>query len=149
MKELANRRSDEYAQALKEALVIRRTGSLSHDLDDMLGVIAVSITKWSLLDKVKSGSMTTAQLDDYDFFSTCVCSVVTYYDKVDLSRRPKEILIYLKRVAASAARDQILKENTAKRKHDECDAEGIIQTADIFGNSLGTLAYDYDTPKLN
>ena len=121
---------------------------MSRKLDDMLGVIAVSITKWSLLDKIKAGTMTTEQLDDYDFFSQCVCAVVTYYDKVDLAKRPKEILIYLKKVAASAARDQILKANTAKRKHEECDAEGVIQTADIFGNSLGTLAYDYDTPKL-
>lgn len=149
MKHLADKRTFEYATALKEALVLRRTKHITPQLDDMLGVIAISLTKWSLIDKVSAGALTTNHLDDPDFFAQCVCSVVSYFDKVDLDRQPKEILLYLKSVAASSARDQVLKENTAKRKHDECDADGVIQLADFYGEPTGDLGFDYDTPKFN
>lgn len=126
----------EYASALKQALVLRRNNMIDPATDEQLGLIACSITNWSLHDSVKKGKLWHSHLDDVDFVSECVCAVVSYFDKVSLDREPKEILMYLKRVAQSKARDQVMAMNTLKRQHEDVDLEHATIEADIYGNRI-------------
>lgn len=134
----------EYAGALKDALILRRNGSASPSTDELLGKIAQSIASWALHDDVNKGRLWHEHLDDVDFVAECVLSVVMYYDKVSLEREAKEILVYLKKVASSKARDMVMSANTLKRKHEEVDLEGATLEADLYGNRIWVEGHAMD-----
>lgn len=139
MKKLLKYAPDRYdEEAVKEAIVLRRNGSISKELDDLLAYLVTSITKWALVEKVQARKITKQDLDDYDFFSTCILAVLMYIDKVDLNKDGKQIIKYLYKVAASAARDQVRARNAKKRRHVEVQQDEFTytQVADFWGNPV-------------
>ena len=136
--ELSILRNKEYATALKEALKMRREGTIDRATDDQLGLFAYNIAQWAMASSVQKGKLWRTFSQDPDFQSDVTMGVIAYLDKVNLDREPKEILVYLYRVALSTIRDLIDKANAAKRLHEECDIEEMTLTCDFYGRPDGT-----------
>ena len=143
---LENKLGEDYAEALKEALVLRRAGNLDIAIDDMLGHILYSISQWAIAEAVRAGKLWRTFSQDVDFQSEVLLAVVNYSNKVDLSRRPKEVLVYLKKCGRSAIRDQIMKANALKRQHEDVALEGAVIETDFYGNPIGA-AYEIENDK--
>ena len=109
--ELSILRNEEYAAALKSALAMRREGTIDRDTDNQLGLFAFNIAQWAIAQSVVKGQLWRSFSCDPDFNSDVLCVVVAYLDRVNLDREPKEILVYLYRVARSAIRDLVKKED--------------------------------------
>lgn len=141
---LENRIGEDYAEALKEALVLRRAGNIDAAVDDMLGHLLYSISQWSIAEAVRAGKLWRTFSQDVDFQSEVLLAVVNYSNKVDLTRRPKEVLVYLKKCGRSAIRDQIMKANALKRQHSDVDLAGAVVETDFYGNPNG-VAYEIES----
>lgn len=141
---LENKLGEDYAEALKEALVLRRAGNIDAAIDDMLGHILYSISQWSIAEAVRAGKLWRTFSQDVDFQSEVLLAVVNYSNKVDLTRRPKEVLVYLKKCGRSAIRDQIMKANALKRQHSDVDLAGAVVETDFYGNPNG-VAYEIES----
>ena len=141
---LENKLGEDYAEALKEALVLRRAGNLDASIDDMLGHILYSISQWAIAEAVRAGKLWRTFSQDVDFQSEVLLAVVNYSNKVCLDRRPREILVYLKKCGRSAIRDQIMKANALKRQHSDVDLSGAVIETDFYGNRSG-VAYEIES----
>lgn len=141
---LENKLGEDYADALKEALVLRRAGDIDPAIDTLLGHILYSISQWSIAEAVRNGQLWRTFSQDVDFQSEVLLAVVNYSNKVDLSRRPKELLIYLKKCGRSAIRDQIMKANALKRQHEDVDLDGALIQTDFYGQRNG-VAYEIES----
>lgn len=130
-------RNEEYATALKEALKMRREGTIDRATDDQLGLFAYNIAQWAIAASVQKKQLYRSMSGDIDFQSDVLTVVVAYLDKVDLDRQPKEILVYLYRVARSAIRDLVDKATAGKRQHEEVEVEGYVLTSDFYGRPNG------------
>lgn len=140
-------RNEEYATALKEAIRMRREGTIDSATDDQLGIFAYNIAQWAIATSVQKGQLWIKFSQDIDFQSDVLVKVVEYLDKVNLDRNPKEILVYLYRVARSAIRDLVDKANAGKRKHEEASIDGMSITTDFYGrpNGAGFITDPIDT----
>lgn len=127
-------RNVEYAEALKDAIELRRLGRITKSENDQLGIFLYNVAKWAIAHSVENGQLWCSFAKDYDFQMSITATVIAYADRVDLDRKPKEILVYLFRVARSAIRDVVKKANTRKRRHDECGLFDSDITADFYGN---------------
>ena len=143
---LENRLGDDYADALKEALIMKRADHIDAAVDEMLGHLLYSISQWSIAEAVRAGQLWRTFSQDVDFQSEVLLAVVNYSNKVDLTRRPKEVLVYLKKCGRSAIRDQIMKANALKRQHSDVDLEGAVIETDFYGNQIGA-AYEIENDK--
>lgn len=141
---LENRLGDDYADALKEALVMKRADNIDAAVDEMLGHLLYSISQWAIAEAVRAGKLWRTFSQDIDFQSEILLAVVNYSNKVDLSRRPKEVLVYLKKCGRSAIRDQIMKANALKRQHSDVDLDGAVIQTDFYGNPNG-VAYEIES----
>lgn len=131
-------KNEEWAEALKCALTMRLDGTIDRETDRQLGVFAYNIAQWAIASSLKKGHLWFSFAKSSDFQSDVLLKVVEYLDRVNLERRPKEILVYLYRVARSAIRDLVDKANAAKRKHDEACIDCVSLTADFYGRPNGT-----------
>ena len=102
---LENLTGKEYAPQLKIVLVARKDGNITAKQEYDLGIYANSITQWAIASEVTAGKLYRTQSQDPDFQCDILAEVIKYMDRVDLSREPKEILIYLYRVARHATMD--------------------------------------------
>lgn len=143
MSMLNNKFGDDYAEALKEALILKRSGEIPPAIDNELGHLLYSVSQWAIAEAVKAGKLWRTLSQDPDFQSDVLCNVVSHCNTVDLDRKPKEILIYLKRVGRSAIRDKIIYNNRHKRQGELIGLDGVIQESDFYGNANGA-AYEID-----
>lgn len=132
-----------YAGTLRDALILRRNGTLDMESDRLLGHIAYNIVKWALIELVRKGSLDTVHSNDRDFLAQCVLMVVTYYDRVNLDMDPPGLVVYLKKVAQSAARAQLNAETCPMRKHENVDLESVTLTTDFYGRRTYDTALDF------
>lgn len=139
-----NKLGQNYADALKEALELKRNGTIPAAIDDELGHILYSISQWSIATYVTGGKLWRTWSQDPDFQADILCSIVAYSNKVNLERRPKEILTYLYKIGRSAIRDKIMAANALKRQHEEQSLNGIIEESDFYGERTG-VKYEIDT----
>lgn len=131
----------EYANALKEALVLRRAGTIDHATEDALGVFMYNIAAWGIADRVRQGKLPEEYRTDPDVRGDVLSMIIPKFDKVDLNRTPKEIITYLARCASTAAKDLRKKETRKKRQHEEVDIEGVVVVSDFYGRNTKEVAY--------
>lgn len=143
MNMLSNKIGEEYAEALKDALKMKRDGTIPPAIDTELGHLLYSVTQWALSEAVTAGQLWRTFSQDDDFQSDVLCAVVNYSNKVDLERNPKEILIYLKKIGRSAIRDKLKYLNRGKRQREETGLDGVVIETDFYGERCGT-AYSLD-----
>lgn len=140
-----NLHGEEYSEALREALRLRRNRTITPAIDDALGNILYSISQWAIADSVKAGRLWRTMSQNEDFQADVLVAVVSYCDQVDLNRQPKEILTYLYKVANSRIRDLIIRSNRKKHKHEDVPIDFAVEIADFYGNRAGLMvAQDYD-----
>ena len=137
MSMLNNKFGETYAEALKEALILKRNDAIPPAIDNELGHLLYSVTQWAIAEAVKAGKLWRTFSQDPDFQSDVLLSVVNHSNNVDLSRNAKEILIYLKRVGRSAIRDKIIYSNRHKRQGELLGLEGVIMEANFYGEAIG------------
>ena len=139
-------RNVEYAEALKKAIELRRLGRITKSENDQLGIFLYNVAKWAIAHSIENGKLWFSFAKDYDFQMSITATVIDYADRVDLDRKPKEILVYLFRVARSAIRDMVKKATAGKRQHEECEIESATLSTDFYGRICG-LAFDNDIMK--
>lgn len=136
-------RNVEYAEALKNAIELRRLGRITKSENDQLGIFLYNVAKWAIAHSVENGQLWRSFAKDYDFQMSITATVIAYADRVNLDREPKEILVYLYRVARSAIRDLVKKATAGKRQHEECDIDSATMATDFYGRICGP-AFDND-----
>lgn len=134
-----------YSEAMKQALIMRRNGTIDSATDHLLGQIAYNIVRWAIVEMVQQLRIDTVRSNDPDFQSQCVLMVVTYFDRVNLDLDSTAIVVYLKKVAQSAARDQLMAATCGKRQHDDVDLDAVTIVSDFWGRktSFNETALDY------
>jgi len=131
----------EYADALKEALVLRRAGRIDSATEDALGVFMYNIAAWGIADRVKQGQLPEEYRTDPDVRGDVLAMIMPKFDTVDLNRTPKEIIKYLSRCASTCAKDLRKMHTRKKRQHEEVDIEGVVVVSDFYGRSTREVAY--------
>lgn len=138
----------EYATALKQALTERRAGTIDGPTDTQLGILCHNIAAWGIADMLAGGHLQREHVRDEDFRSEITLQVVRKIDSVSLDREPKEILVYLYRVARNAVHDYTKKMGRAKRQHVDVDLERVTMESDFYGNPVGRPVYDNDVNEI-
>ena len=137
MSMLKNHEDYEYAGALKEAIAMRRAGTIDMRTDDMLGHCLYSIAQWAISDYVRTGRLVPDTAHDIDFQALVVLKVAEAVNRVDLSREPNEILAYLKNAAEQEGIKNQLRYMGAKKRNAATvrtmDCEIV---ADIYGHMV-------------
>lgn len=133
MKILAN---TEYAEALKAALLDRQAGTITAQVDTQLGLFLQNVTRWAICDMVKKGKLWRTYSTDTDFQSEILLAVCAKLDKLDLNRKAKEIIVYLKKIAQNRIRNYIRDMSRDKRKHDDVELIECDRATDLYGRIL-------------
>ena len=131
-------KGEEYAGALKQALTMRRDGTITRAMDDQLGLMAYNIALWAIRNDVKKGLTWPAQAEDPDFQGEIVTGVCSKLDSVSLEKDPPQILLYLYQVARHAIMDFQKRMKRAKRQHEDVDITSVILVSDFYGRPAGT-----------
>ena len=123
---------EEYAPALKAAIVLRRMGTIDEETDKELGRMCVKVSYWAINEMVREGKLFEEYAKDYDFVMDVAVGVISALSKVDLERTAKEILIYLKRVGRTTAKDRLASMTCKKRTGQVVNIEGMQIKTDFY-----------------
>lgn len=123
---------EEYAPALKEAIVLRRMGTIDEETDKELGRMCVKVSYWAINEMVREGKLFEEYAKDYDFVMDVAVGVISALSKVDLERTAKEILIYLKRVGRTTAKDRLASMTCKKRTGQVVNIENMQIKTDFY-----------------
>lgn len=123
---------EEYAPALKAAIILRRMGTIDEETDKELGRMCVKVSYWAINEMVREGKLFEEYAKDYDFVMDVAVGVISALGKVDLERTSKEILIYLKRVGRTTAKDRLASMTCKKRTGQVVNIEGMQIKTDFY-----------------
>ena len=123
---------EEYAPALKAAIISRRMGTIDEETDKELGRMCVKVSYWAINEMVREGKLFEEYAKDYDFVMDVAVGVISALCKVDLERTAKEILIYLKRVGRTTAKDRLASMTCKKRTGQVVNIEGMQIKTDFY-----------------
>ena len=127
----------EWASALRDALVLRRSGHLDYEMDAQLGTMYTNVTRWAIATMVTQGKLLRETGLDQDFFSEMLVWAITSSDKADLTKDPEAILVYIKNSVINAAKAYLRSKGRLKRKGTLVDLSEIAeQKTDLFGNPI-------------
>lgn len=127
----------EWASALRDALVLRRSGHLDSEMDAQLGTMYTNVTRWAIATMVTQGKLLRETGLDPDFFSEMLIWAITSSDKADLKKDPEAILVYIKNSVINAAKAYLRSKGRLKRKGTLVDLSEIAeQKTDLFGKII-------------
>ena len=127
----------EWASALRDALVLRRSGHLDSEMDAQLGTMYTNVTRWAIATMVTQGKLLRETGLDPDFFSEMLVWAITSSDKADLTKDPEAILVYIKNSVINAAKAYLRSKGRLKRKGTLVDLSEIAeQKTDLFGKII-------------
>ena len=127
----------EWASALRDALVLRRSGHIDSEMDAQLGTMYTNVTRWAIATMVTQGKLLRETGLDPDFFSEMLIWAITSSDKADLTKDPEAILVYIKNSVINAAKAYLRSKGRLKRKGTLVDLSQIAeQKTDLFGNPI-------------
>lgn len=127
----------EWASALRDALLLRRSGHLDYEMDAQLGQMYTNVTKWAIATMVTQGKLLRETGLDPDFFSEMLVWAITSSDKADLTKDPEAILVYIKNSVINAAKAYLRSKGRLKRKGTLVDLSEIAeQKTDLFGKPI-------------
>lgn len=142
---LSSRISPEYAHALKDAIVMRRSGKIDMATDDALGHICNSIAEWATAEMVLKGKLWRTFSQDEDFRAHVRLHVVKALDKVALDKAPREMLVYLKTSGVNSINHYIRDANRLKRKHEDVDIFDSDAKSDFYGRHIKELNINHQS----
>lgn len=123
---------EEYAPALKAAIILRRMRTIDEETDKELGRMCVKVSYWAINEMVREGKLFEEYAKDYDFVMDVAVGVISALGKVDLERTAKEILIYLKRVGRTTAKDRLASMTCKKRTGQVVNIENMQIKTDFY-----------------
>ena len=127
----------EWASALRDALVLRRSGHIDYEMDAQLGTMYTNVTRWAIATMVTQGKLLRETGLDPDFFSEMLIWAITSSDKADLTKDPEAILVYIKNSVINAAKAYLRSKGRLKRKGTLVDLSEIAeQKTDLFGKII-------------
>lgn len=127
----------EWASALRDALLLRRSGHLDSEMDAQLGTMYTNVTRWAIATMVTQGKLLRETGLDPDFFSEMLIWAITSSDKADLTKDPEAILVYIKNSVINAAKAYLRSKGRLKRKGTLVDLSEIAeQKTDLFGKPI-------------
>ena len=127
----------EWASALRDALLLRRSGRLDSEMDAQLGTMYTNVTRWAIATMVTQGKLLRETGLDQDFFSEMLVWAITSSDKADLTKDPEAILVYIKNSVINAAKAYLRSKGRLKRKGTLVDISQIAeQKTDLFGKPI-------------
>ena len=127
----------EWASALRDALLLRRSGNLDSEMDSQLGTMYANVTRWAIATMVTQGKLLRETGLDPDFFSEMLIWAITSSDKADLTKDPEAILVYIKNSVINAAKAYLRSKGRLKRKGTLVDLSEIAeQKTDLFGKPI-------------
>lgn len=127
----------EWASALRDALVLRRQGTLDTEMDAQLGTMYINVTRWAIATMVSSGKLIRATGMDPDFFEEMLLGAIRAGDKADLTKAPEAILVYIKNSVMNAAKAWLRSKGRLKRQGTLVDLSEITrQKSDLFGATI-------------
>ena len=127
----------EWASALRDALLLRRSGKLDSEMDAQLGTMYTNVTRWAIATMVTQGKLLRETGLDPDFFSEMLVWAITSSDKADLTKAPEAILVYIKNSVINAAKAYLRSKGRLKRKGTLVDLSEIAeQKTDLFGKII-------------
>ena len=127
----------EWASALRDALVLRRSGHLDSEMDAQLGTMYTNVTRWAIATMVTQGKLLRETGLDPAFFSEMLIWAITSSDKADLTKDPEAILVYIKNSVINAAKAYLRSKGRLKRKGTLVDLSEIAeQKTDLFGKII-------------
>ena len=127
----------EWASALRDALVLRRSGNLDSEMDAQLGTMYTNVTRWAIATMVTQGKLLRETGLNPDFFSEMLIWAITSSDKADLTKDPEAILVDIKNSVINAAKAYLRSKGRLKRKGTLVDLSEIAeQKTDLFGNHI-------------
>lgn len=127
----------EWASALRDALLLRRSGKLDSEMDAQLGTMYTNVTRWAIATMVTQGKLLRETGLDPDFFSEMLIWAITSSDKADLKKDPEAILVYIKNSVINAAKAYLRSKGRLKRKGTLVDLSEIAeQKTDLFGKII-------------
>lgn len=127
----------EWASALRDALLLRRSGHLDSEMDAQLGTMYTNVTRWAIATMVTQGKLLRETGLDPDFFSEMLIWAITSSDKADLTKDPEAILVYIKNSVINAAKAYLRSKGRLKRKGTLVDLSEIAeQKTDLFGKII-------------
>lgn len=127
----------EWASALRDSLVLRRSGHLDSEMDAQLGTMYTNVTRWAIATMVTQGKLLRETGLDPDFFSEMLIWAITSSDKADLTKDPEAILVYIKNSVINAAKAYLRSKGRLKRKGTLVDLSEIAeQKTDLFGKPI-------------
>ena len=130
-----NLHNTEYADALREAIVAWRDGTIDPQTDSMLGNCLHSIAMWCIADWVRAGKLWAATGADLDFQGHVLMEITVGMTKVDTGLPGKAILKYLYSVGCTNGIHHYIRDtNRKKRKGELVSVEDFTVTADFYGN---------------
>ena len=120
----------DHSQALKDALVLRRNGTITPLLDNMLGLIVYNIARWVVAER------DVLWREKPDVISDLNLKLLMVIDKVDLSRPAPQILGYLRNAARNAHTNMLEAMHCQKRTGELVDIENLPIATDFRGQRI-------------
>lgn len=126
----------EWATALRDALILRRQGSLDPEMETQLGNMYNNVTRWAIATMVTQGKLLKETALDPDFFSEMLVWAITSSDRADLSKEPEAILIYIKNSVMNAIKAYLRSKGRLKRTGTLVELTEVSKQSDLFGNII-------------
>lgn len=132
-------RNREYASALREALRMRKDGSITPPIDEQLGLFIYNIANCEISSMIVKRKLFRDQANDPDFLSDVVAGVTKYIDRVNVEMDPPAIFAYLRMAAHNAITDIQKKMSRGKRQHEDVELGSLNLVANFYGEATGTF----------
>ena len=126
----------EWASALRDALVMRRDGTLTPELENQLGNMYYNIDRWGIATMVRKGKLIRPTAEDEDFFGEMLIAAIKASDRANLDMDPPAILVYVRNSVINAAKVYLRDKSRLKRQGTLVELSEINLTSDVFGNTL-------------
>lgn len=131
---MRNRTEGNYADELKEALEARKNGTADSRTDSRIGEMLYSIARWAINDEILQGKLYKEASRDHDFVFLVLTAICSCMDKADLDKRPKQLVMYFKRVGSRAIMHHVRDSNRLKRRHEDVDILDSDLVTDFYGH---------------
>ena len=129
----------EYAFALREALRMRKAGTITPPIDEQLGLFIYNIANCEISSMILKKTLYREQAHDPDFLSDVVTGVTRYIDRVNTDMDPPAIFAYLRMAAHNAITDIQKKMARGKRQHEDVEIGSLKLVANFYGEATGTF----------
>lgn len=124
-----------YAEALKQALLMRRAGAIDGRTSNVLGRLLQNIGRCAACEMVREGKLKVNTRREEDFDLDCSLYAVQAANKADLDRTGKEIFCFIRNAVKNMIRNRIRYSCAKKRIPVDKMVAGTMttMTADFYG----------------